>query len=92
MSPVELINHLRNQPFQPLRLHLSDGSCYDVRHPELALVTLTQVAVAIPPPQGGVPERMVYCDPNHITRVEPIPRNGAEPPAHGNGPSDFAEP
>lgn len=91
MSPVDLINHLRRRPFRPLRFHLSDGSAYEVRHPELAVITLTEVAIALPGPQGGLPERMMYCDPNHITRVEPLPQNGADSPSRGNGPSDTAQ-
>jgi hypothetical protein len=86
MTPTDLITHLRRQPFRPFRLHLSDGSAYDVRHPELALVTLTEVAVAIPAVSGNVPERMIYCDPFHITRVEPLPENIAGSPP-GNGQS-----
>lgn len=66
------MNLQRKRPFVPLRVHVSDGSSYDVRHPEMMLVTHTVVFIARPPLADGVPERHVYCDPVHITRVEPI--------------------
>lgn len=72
MSPEQIVNHLRRQPFLPIRIHMSDGSSYDVRHPEMALVTRREVTIALPPAEGELPERSVYCDPLHITRIEPI--------------------
>jgi len=33
-------------------------------------VTTTVVFIAQPPETDGVPERSVYCDPLHITRIE----------------------
>ena len=43
-----------------------------VHHPEMALVTRTEVAIALETTAGDLPERMVYCDPLHITRLEPL--------------------
>ena len=39
-------------------------------------VAKTQVFIALPPVSEGVPERSVYCDPIHVTRIEPM--NGHE--------------
>jgi len=72
MRASELLVHLRRAPFQPLRIHLSDGSSYDVFHPEWMGVSTTVVFIAQPPEADGVPERAVYCDPVHITGVEPF--------------------
>jgi len=77
MRPSEIMNLQRKRPFVPLRVHVSDGSSYDVRHPEMMLVTNTTIFIALPPLADGVPERHVYCDPIHITRIEPI--DGAKP-------------
>jgi hypothetical protein len=71
MSPKEIFAHLRAEPFHPIQICLSDGSSYEVRHPEMALVTRRTVAIALAAPDGGIPEQMVYCDPLHITRIEP---------------------
>ena len=40
-------------------------------------VTGTVVFIAQPPETDGVPERSVYCDPVHITRIEPL--DGTKP-------------
>ena len=72
MRPSEILNHLRRQPFAPIRIHVSDGASYDVTHPEMMAVTAAVVFIAQPPEKDGVPERSVYCDPVHITRIEPL--------------------
>jgi hypothetical protein len=72
MTPETIQEHLHRQPFQPFRLFLSDGSEYDVRHPEMVFVMRREVIIALPQRGGQFPERAVYCDPLHITRIEPI--------------------
>ena len=72
MNPEKIQAHLRRQPFQPVRVFLSDGSSHDVRHPELALVTRREVIIASPSSEGQLPEQAVFCDPMHITRIELI--------------------
>jgi hypothetical protein len=76
MTAKEILELQRRRPFPGLRVHVSDGTSYDVTHPEMMAVTKTLVFIALPPVSEGVPERSVYCDPIHITRVEPI--NGYE--------------
>ncbi len=71
MVANELLELQRQRPFQSLRVYISDGEVYEVRHPEMMLVTRTKVMIALP--NGGeVPERIAYCDPVHITRVLPF--------------------
>ncbi len=81
MNPNENLAHLRRQPLEPMRICLSDGSSYEVRHPENALVTRTTVAIAVEPEDGELPKRMVYCDPLHITRVVPVDGPDAKRPS-----------
>jgi len=76
MRPDEIREHLRKQPFQPIRVIVSDGSHYDVRHPEFMFVTRTEIVIGL----GGddaLPERKAYVDPIHITRIEPLPNGRA---------------
>lgn len=77
MRPEDILRLLRSRPFRSFRLHLSDGSQYDVEHPEMALVGRAVVVVAVPGPEGpaGPAERLVNCALIHITRTEPL--NGA---------------
>lgn len=72
MRPDEIRAHLRRQPFRPIRIYVSDGASYDVRHPELALVTRAEVVIALDSGNDDIPERSAYCDPIHITRIEPL--------------------
>ncbi len=76
MTAKEILELQRRRPFPGLRLHLSDGTSYEVMHPEMMAVTRTLVFIALPPVSEGVPERSVYCDPVHVTRIEPM--NGHE--------------
>ena len=61
MRPDDVLQLLRAKPFQPFRISLSDGQQYDVRHPEIAIVSRSTVLVGIPGPRGpnGPVERVV---------------------------------
>ncbi len=72
MRPTEIQAHLRKQPFRPIRVYISDGSSCDVRHPEMAIVSRTEVVIALYAGDDDIPERFAYCDPVHITRIEPL--------------------
>ncbi len=72
MRASKILEHLRRKPFRPIRVHLSDGSAYDVRHPEFVAVSRIEIAIALDPGEAELPEKMVYCDPLHITRIELI--------------------
>ena len=70
MRPQEIRAHLRQRPFEPFRIYMSDGSSYDVRHPEMALVSRTKVVIATKLAWDDLPDQLVYCDPVHVTRIE----------------------
>ncbi len=72
MTAKEIIALQRARPFPGLRIHVSDGVAYEVTHPEMMSVTRTLVFIALTPGEDGVPEQSAYCDPVHITRIEPI--------------------
>lgn len=76
MRAEEILVHLRKLPFVPIRIHLSDGSSYVVHRRELMLVTRREVVIGPSPGKGDIPERSVYCDPVHVTRIEQITPNG----------------
>jgi len=76
MRAARIIEQLHREPFRPFLIHLSDGSSYEVRHPEMALVTRNTVAVAIDAQGADLPEDMVLCDPLHITKLAPLGNSG----------------
>ncbi len=72
MRTTEIENQLRQRPFVPFLLRMSDGKAFEVRHPEMLLVSRTILAVAIHKPRARQPEGIVFCDPVHIIRIEPV--------------------
>jgi hypothetical protein len=77
MRPVEIRAVLKKQPFRPVRVFLSDGAYYDIRHPEMVLVGQRDLVIGLDPSSEELPERMAYCDPMHVTRIEPLTANTA---------------
>ena len=72
MRPDDVLQLLRARPFQPFRISLSDGKQYDVRHPEIAIVSRSTILLGIPGPRGpdGPVDKVVTCALMHITRME----------------------
>jgi len=74
VAPAEILAELRQRPFASFRLHFSDGSSYDVRSAELCLVGVSAVIIGLTKAAGDeLFERSVQLDPQHITRIEPLP-------------------
>jgi hypothetical protein len=63
---------LTQQPFQPFRLIMSSGKTYDVRHPEMAMLTRTDILVGIDIADDGVPAEFDICSLLHVTAIEPL--------------------
>jgi hypothetical protein len=81
MPLEELLRVLRRQPFEPFRVHVTDGSNYEVRHPEIAMPGARSVIIGFRGPNQLLPvyDDFVIVDLVHITRIEPIavaPSNG----------------
>ncbi len=73
MHPDELLAALRRQPFQSFRVHVSDGSSYEVRHPEMMLVTRHTAYVALPgKTPESVPKKAVTIALLHVSRIETL--------------------
>jgi hypothetical protein len=73
----ELRESLREHPFEPFRIHLTNGMVYEVRHPEMALLTRHSVHVVELTKSGKPTDRVVKCDLLHVVAVEPANgRNG----------------
>ena len=63
---------LRQRPFQPFRLVMSSGPSYDVRHPEAAFLTQTNIVVGTEIADDGIPAEFKICSLSHISAVEPL--------------------
>ena len=63
---------LRRRPFMPFRLVMSSGETYEVRHPEMAWLTRTDILVGVDETEEGVPNEFRICSLLHVTRIEPL--------------------
>ena len=68
----ELLSH---RPFRPFRLVMSSGQSYEVRHPEMAMLTRSDLLVGVGESQEGVPSEFRICALLHVATVEPISAN-----------------
>ncbi len=75
LRPEKLRDELRRQPFVPLRIHLTDGKTYDIRHPEMAMVTSREVYIGCgeTAPGSGVARECDLVSLLHVVRVEQSP-------------------
>ena len=77
---------LTKRPFQPFRLVMSSGETYEVRHPEMAFVTRTDILVGVDIAEDGVPAEFKICSLLHVTAIEPLnpprPRRGKRQRPH----------
>jgi hypothetical protein len=73
MRSKELLEHLRRRPFRRIRLVLTDGRTFEVRHPELVMVGSSTVSIAVAQPRDPEPlhDRLVTVPLAEVLRVEP---------------------
>jgi len=63
---------LTQRPFQPFRLVMSSGNTYDVRHPEMAMLTKSDLLIGIDETDEGVPAEFKICSLLHVSAIEPL--------------------
>ena len=73
MPPEDIEKKIRQRPFAPFRMYLSDGAVYDVNHPELVLLGRRSLVLGLAgEPQATLYERTVDVDLLHIVRMENV--------------------
>jgi hypothetical protein len=81
MNAPELVSLLKEHPFRPLRLHMSDGRSFEIRHPEMAWVSIHTVHLGRPSAEDQrIAEQVEYLSLRHVVSVEPID-SSVSPPA-----------
>lgn len=63
---------LTQRPFKPFRLAMSSGQTCEVRHPEMAWLTRTDILVGVGESEDGVPAEFHICSLLYVTSVEPV--------------------
>jgi len=71
MVAQDLYELLRARPFQPFRIHGTDGKVRNVRHPDEALVLRTRVILPLGG-EGETPEASEHLALAHIVRLEEL--------------------
>ena len=73
MAPADLLTRLRVRPFSPFRVVTTDGTTYEVRHPEMVLLALGSAHIGYPAPgMESVAERVDIVSMRHIIRLEDL--------------------
>jgi hypothetical protein len=68
---------LGRRPFQPVRLVLSSGQSYEIRHPEMAMLTRTSILIGTDIAPDGVPAEFKIVSLLHVTAIEPVESKAA---------------
>ena len=81
MSPEDNRGQLRQRPFRPFRITLTDGRSYEIRHPELVAVGRSTIFLGFPAPDDPEPvyDRYAIISLLHIMQVEPAGPSPAGP-------------
>ena len=84
LAPEELLTALRQRPFHPFRINLTDGRALDVRHPEMVLPGRRSVVIGLPAAGETEPlyDQRVTVDLLNIVSLGPLPTS-----SQANGPS-----
>jgi hypothetical protein len=73
MLPEDLRAALRAQPFVPFRVHLSDGTTYDIRHRNFVMVGKQSVLIGMSHnPDDPFYDRYETVALIHVVRLEPV--------------------
>ena len=68
---------LGRRPFQPVKLTLSSGQSYEIRHPEMAMLTRTSILIGVDLAADGVPAEFKIISLLHVTAIEPLTTQAA---------------
>jgi hypothetical protein len=86
MRREQLESALRESPFRPFRVILTNGHVHEIRHPEFFMLMSGSAIVGHPDPAGAGADRYTVIDLSHVAEIE---RRGT-PAAPGGGPADAA--
>jgi hypothetical protein len=74
MPPDDLWERLHRRPFEPFRIHLTDGTVYEIMHPELVLVGRRSAVIGVTDVRQSPPfyDRAATIALVHVVRLEAI--------------------
>jgi hypothetical protein len=85
MNAQDVLQIVNASPFIPFRIHLTDGSNFEIRHPEMIKVDRHRATVFYH--KDDMPKKIVlrseFIGLPHINRIEPLIGQDVTPPAPG---------
>ena len=71
MRLTELEELMQKRPFEPFRVRMSDGRSYEIKHPEMAMLTKAFLIIGVQKQKRGfVFDHTVLCQLVHIVSIE----------------------
>jgi hypothetical protein len=71
-SARDLKDLMESKPFKPFKIHLSDGSSYEVINHDMAMISRNSIDIGLHPDPEGIAERIVRCAILHISKIEEL--------------------
>ena len=68
---------LSRRPFQPVKLTLSSGQAFEIRHPEMAMLTRTSLLIGTDIAEDGVPSEFKIISLLHVASMGPVTNQAA---------------
>jgi hypothetical protein len=68
---------LSRRPFQPVKVTLSSGQSFEIRHPEMAMLTRTSLLIGTDLAEDGIPAEFKIISLLHVASMEPIASQAA---------------
>lgn len=78
MTAKDLQKRVREQPFVPFRVVVSEGASYDVRHPDQVMVRRDAIVIGVPSEDDGYIDATVMVDLMYVVSLDPIPAKKAK--------------
>jgi hypothetical protein len=74
MSERDLLAKIQQRPFIPFRLVTTDGTAYEIRHPEMLMPGRRTATIGLPDdPNYPAYDLTVTVSLLHVQRLEPLP-------------------
>jgi hypothetical protein len=82
MTRKDLAKRVKQRPFVPFRLVLTEGTSYEVRHPEQIMVARDSIVIGVPSEndQEDFFDTTVLADLFHVVKLEPLPARTVNTP------------
>jgi hypothetical protein len=75
VSQTDILRRLREQPFEPFFVRLTNGTTHAIRHPEQAIVTSRSIVLGIPRSEDGPRDEFrdyALVSLLHVVQIDPI--------------------